>query len=154
MRRIPLSFLMSVTSIILMSISLTYLSYSDIKDTCAGKTWRFVDADPEIHCLAVSDSGITRMHDDYSKCASDCERIHHASTSTNANDGRGRQLQLLYSQGATSCLSNQYTCPKGSSKTCASSCDGCGGYMLYTCDADMSCVTMCNACSNQQACAG
>ena len=52
---------------------------------CDGRTWIFVDADPERHCLALSSTGFVRLSDDPSTCASTCERMYHiASPATSA----------------------------------------------------------------------
>ena len=40
------------------------------------ETWTFDDADPALHCLAVDENGIKRLHDDSSKCSTECERVH------------------------------------------------------------------------------
>ena len=61
------------------------------RDACEGAVWSFVVPDPERHCLRMTSYGIERMHDDSTKCRTDCDRLHHASLS--ATGGVGRRAQ-------------------------------------------------------------
>lgn len=61
------------------------------RDACEGAVWSFVVPDPERHCLRMTSYGIERMHDDSTKCSTDCDRLHHASLS--ATGGVGRRAQ-------------------------------------------------------------
>ena len=73
-------------------------SSKPVKHMCSDAIWYFEPADPAKHCLATTSDGIVRLHDNSSKCSSECELLFHSAL---APVGRRLKSTSPPLQGAT-----------------------------------------------------